>query len=71
MRGLAVPDDVLCYVASKVENNTRELEGAIVKIQGMSLLQGGRIDIDLAKSAWAIQPARKSGGSRSSRFTMP
>jgi chromosomal replication initiator protein len=51
MRGLAVPDDVLCYVASKVENNTRELEGAIVKIQGMSLLQNGRIDVDLAKSA--------------------
>jgi chromosomal replication initiator protein len=51
MRGLAVPDDVLCYVASKVENNTRELEGAIVKIQGMSLLHEGRIDVDLAKSA--------------------
>src|SRR5580704_8369628 len=51
MRGLAVPDDVFCYVASKVENNTRELEGAIVKIQGMSLLHDGRIDLDLAKSA--------------------
>jgi chromosomal replication initiator protein len=51
MRGLAVPDDVLCYVASKVENNTRELEGAIVKIQGMSRLHNGQIDVDLAKSA--------------------
>jgi chromosomal replication initiator protein len=38
-------------VAAKVENNTRELEGAITKIQGMSTLQGGRIDIDLAKAA--------------------
>jgi chromosomal replication initiator protein len=51
MRGLAVPDDVMCYIASKVENNTRELEGAIIKIQGMSLLHNGQIDLDLAKSA--------------------
>jgi chromosomal replication initiator protein len=51
MRGLALPDDVVAYVASKVENNTRELEGAIIKLQGMSLLQNGRIDLELAKSA--------------------
>jgi chromosomal replication initiator protein len=51
MRGLTMPDDVVCYIAAKVENNTRELEGAITKIQGMSLLQAGRIDIELAKAA--------------------
>lgn len=51
MRGIALPEDVVCYIASKVENNTRELEGAITKIQGMSQLQGGRIDIELAKTA--------------------
>ncbi|HET6248469.1 MAG TPA: chromosomal replication initiator protein DnaA [Tepidisphaeraceae bacterium] len=51
MRGLTLPEDVVCYVAAKVENNTRELEGAITKIQGMAMLQNGRIDIDLAKSA--------------------
>jgi chromosomal replication initiator protein len=51
MRGLAVPDDALSYIASKVEHNTRELEGAIIKLQGMSLLQDGRIDLDLAKLA--------------------
>jgi chromosomal replication initiator protein len=51
LRGLQLSDDVICYVAGKVENNTRELEGAITKIQGMSTLQGGRIDIDLAKAA--------------------
>jgi len=51
MRGLALPDDVVCYIAAKVENNTRELEGAITKIQGMSLLQNGRIDLELAKAA--------------------
>ena len=51
MRGITLPDDVVCYIAAKVENNTRELEGAITKIQGMSLLQGGTVDIDLAKAA--------------------
>ncbi len=51
MRGLTLPDDVLCYIAAKVENNTRELEGAVTKIQGMSLLSGGLIDLDLAKQA--------------------
>ncbi len=51
MRGLTLPDEILCYVAAKVENNTRELEGAITKIQGLSLLQNGKIDLDLAKTA--------------------
>ncbi len=51
MRGLTLPDDVVCYVAAKIDNNTRELEGAITKIQGMAMLQEGRIDLDLAKAA--------------------
>lgn len=51
MRGMTLPDDVLCYVASKIDSNTRELEGAVTKIQGMANLQGGRIDIELAKAA--------------------
>src|SRR5436853_4283955 len=51
MRGLTLPDDVVCYVAGKVENNTRELEGAITKIQGMGMLQNGQIDIELARAA--------------------
>jgi chromosomal replication initiator protein len=51
MRGLALADDVVCYVAAKVENNTRELEGAVTKIQGMAMLQNGIIDLELAKAA--------------------
>ena len=51
MRGIALPDDVLCYVASKIVSNTRELEGAVTKIQGMAMLQNGTIDLDLAKAA--------------------
>src|SRR3954471_654692 len=51
VRDMELPDDVLCYIAAKVENNTRELEGAITKIQGMSLLTKGPIDLELAKAA--------------------
>jgi chromosomal replication initiator protein len=51
MRGLTLPEDVVCYVAGKIETNTRELEGAITKLQGMSLLSHGQIDIELAKAA--------------------
>jgi chromosomal replication initiator protein len=65
LRGLSLPDDVICYVAAKVENNTRELEGAITKIQGMSTLQEGRIDIDLAKAALG-----ESGSPEKKRITI-
>ena len=51
MRGVTIPDDVVCYVAAKIESNTRELEGAITKLQGLSLLTEGRIDMELAKKA--------------------
>ena len=51
LRGLQLAEDVVCYVAAKVENNTRELEGAITKLQGLGLLNGGNIDLELAKQA--------------------
>ena len=51
LRGLLLPEDVVCYIAAKVENNTRELEGAITKLQGMGMLQNGLIDLELAKAA--------------------
>jgi len=51
MRGLALPEDVICYIAAKIDNNTRELEGAVIKIQGMAMLKQGAIDMELAKAA--------------------
>jgi chromosomal replication initiator protein len=61
MRGLTLPEDVVCYIAAKVENNTRELEGAITKLQGLGMLQNGRIDLELAKSALgdSVTPEQK------------
>ena len=51
IRQLVLPDDVICYVAQEIDSNTRELEGAITKLQGMGMLNGGKIDLELAKAA--------------------
>jgi chromosomal replication initiator protein len=51
LRGITLPDDVIAYIAQRVESNTRELEGAITKIQGYAMLNGGRYDMDVARSA--------------------
>lgn len=61
LRGLTLPDDVVCYIAAAVENNTRELEGAITKVQGLAMLNGGVIDLDIAKSALGdmVAPERR------------
>ncbi len=65
LRGLGLPDDVICYIAAKVENNTRELEGAITKVQGMAMLQEGRIDLELAKQALG-----ETAGAQDKRITI-
>ncbi len=46
-----MPDDVASYIASRIDNNVRELEGAIVKMQGLAAVNGTTIDIHLAKQA--------------------
>ncbi|MCL2645973.1 MAG: chromosomal replication initiator protein DnaA [Phycisphaerales bacterium] len=51
LRGITLPDDVVAYIAKRVESNTRELEGAITKIQGYAMLNGGKYDLDVARSA--------------------
>jgi chromosomal replication initiator protein len=51
IRGLQLPEDVVCYVAQKIDSNTRELEGAVTKLQGMGMLNNGLIDLELAKAA--------------------
>jgi len=51
LRGITLPDEVVAYIARKIETNTRELEGAMTKIQGYAMLNGGKYDIDVARSA--------------------
>jgi len=51
LRGITLPEDVIQYIARRVESNTRELEGGITKIQGFAMLNGGKYDMDVARAA--------------------
>jgi chromosomal replication initiator protein len=46
-----VPDDVIEFVASKFDQNIRELEGALVRVVAWSDLTGQTIGIELAEQA--------------------
>jgi len=51
LRGINLPDDVTNLIASRFENNIRELEGAITKIQAYAMLNGGKYDLQTANLA--------------------
>jgi chromosomal replication initiator protein len=48
---LDVPDDVLHYIATKFENNIRELEGALLRVAAFASLSRQRPDLALAERA--------------------
>jgi len=46
---LTVPADVLEFIASKVQTNIRELEGALIRATAFANLQGTTVDLQLAQ----------------------
>ncbi len=46
---LSVPGDVLDLIASKVQSNIRELEGALIRVTAFASLQRTEVDRDLAE----------------------
>ncbi len=46
---VAIPDDVILFIAETIKANIRELEGALVRIIAYSLLQEERITLEMAK----------------------
>ena len=50
-RRIEISDEVASYIAAKVDSNIRLLEGAIIKLQGVSLLDNATIDLEMAKRA--------------------
>jgi chromosomal replication initiator protein len=48
---LDVPDDVLHFIASKFDNNIRELEGALLRVAAFASLSRQRPDLTLAERA--------------------
>ena len=49
IRQIDIPDDVATYVASHLDSNIRQLEGAITGLQSVAVLDGSTITLDLAK----------------------
>ncbi|MGV9709864.1 chromosomal replication initiator protein DnaA [Gordonia sp. NPDC003424] len=49
MDNIAVPDDVLELIASKIERNIRELEGALIRVTAFASLNNAELDKSLAE----------------------
>jgi chromosomal replication initiator protein len=56
LRGLALPDDVACFIAERIDTNIRELEGAVVNLHMQSAVDKRPIDLELAKAAIGDEP---------------
>jgi chromosomal replication initiator protein len=51
LRERDLPEDVVQYIASVVDTNNRELEGAVVRVLGYASLCNRQVDLALAKEA--------------------
>lgn len=51
LRCLEIPEDAVHFIASRVDSNIRELEGALIKVDALSQMEGGRITLALAYQA--------------------
>jgi len=49
--GVAIPDEVALFIANRVKNNVRELEGSLIRLLAISSLRGSLINEDLARDA--------------------
>lgn len=49
--GIAIPDEVALFIATRVKNNVRELEGSLIRLLAISSLRGTAITEDLARDA--------------------
>jgi len=49
--GFAIPDDVALFIASRVKNNVRELEGSLIRLVAISSLRGIPLSKELARDA--------------------
>lgn len=46
---LTIPDDLLTFIASRVESNIRELEGALIRVVAFASLSGSEITFELVE----------------------
>ncbi|RCW41466.1 MULTISPECIES: chromosomal replication initiator protein DnaA [unclassified Halanaerobium] len=51
IENLTIPNEVVIYIANKIQSNIRELEGALIKVIAYSSLVDREVDVDLAREA--------------------
>ncbi|EOC99433.1 chromosomal replication initiator protein DnaA [Caldisalinibacter kiritimatiensis] len=51
VENIDVPNDVMLYIANKIQSNIRELEGALIRIVAFSSLTNKEVTVELAKEA--------------------
>jgi len=54
LRGIEVADDVVKFVAERIESNIRDLEGALIKLDAISQTRDGRISLELAQEVLGV-----------------
>jgi chromosomal replication initiator protein len=61
-----IPEEVLSFIASAVDTNIRELEGAVNKLIAYATLSGRAVDLDLAREA-----LKEAGAHAAARLGIP
>ena len=70
MRGVPMPDDVAEHIATCIDSNIRELEGAITTLQLRATVEGKPVNLDLAKFALGDPTIRAPGASEPTIHTI-
>jgi chromosomal replication initiator protein len=69
MRGLTLGDDIAFHIATCIDSNIRELEGAITKLQLQATVEGKAPDLEMAKAVVG-DPAARSGNAEPTIHTI-
>ncbi len=59
---IAVPDEVVNYIAKQITSNIRELKGGMQKVLAFASLSGSPVTMTVTKQALGTKKAKKEGG---------
>ena len=62
LRSIELPEEVACFLAARIDSNTRELEGAIAKVAMLARVTDRDIDMSVAQEALGTEasPGRRA-----------
>jgi chromosomal replication initiator protein len=59
LRCIDIPEEVIHLVATRIDTNIREMDGALIKIDAFSQTESRPVTLDLARRALGATPARE------------